>query len=70
VARSSYVTGGTDFFNLIDAWRTLLGFEVSAVEARTQRELLLADISLLVVGVAPERAPFLTSNKRNESHEK
>lgn len=61
VARSSYLTGRTDFFNLIDAWKTLLGFEIADVEAATQRELLLNDLSLLIAGVAPAGAPFLNS---------
>ena len=59
VARSGYLTGRIDFFNLIDAWRTLLEFESSEVEARTQRELVLAEISLLILGQPPEQAPFL-----------
>ena len=59
VARSSYFTGRTDFFNLIDAWRTLLGFELMRIEAQTQRELALAELSLLIAGTPPAGAPFL-----------
>lgn len=59
VARSSYLTGKTEFFNLIDTWRTVLDIEVEALEAQTARELALADLSLLVVGLPPAGAPVL-----------
>lgn len=59
VARSAYLSGATDFLNLIDAQRTLLGFELAQVEAQTQRELALAELSLLIVGFAPPNAPVL-----------
>ena len=51
VARSGYVAGAIDFFNLTDAEQTLLGFELSEVEARTQRELALAELSLMLQGM-------------------
>lgn len=70
VARSSYLTGRIDFFNLIDAWRTLLSFEISEIEARTQRELLLTDLSLLIAGVPPARAPFLSTQAQTISNSK
>jgi outer membrane protein TolC len=53
VARSGYLGGQIDFFNLIDTERTLLGFQLDEVEARTQRELALAEISLLSQGMPP-----------------
>ncbi len=59
VARAGYLSGQIDFFNLIDAERTLLNFQLAEVEARTQRELVLADLSLLIVGQAPDHAPIL-----------
>ncbi|MBI3415262.1 MAG: TolC family protein [Verrucomicrobia bacterium] len=61
VARAAYLSGQLDFLNLIDAQRTLLGFQLSEVEARTQRELALAELSLLILGQAPANAPFLNS---------
>lgn len=64
VARSGYSTGGADFINLIDAQRTLLEFRLAEVEARIQRELALADLSLQVMGVPPSGAPFLDLSKR------
>ncbi len=59
VARAAYVSGQLDFLNLIDAQRTLLGFQLSEVESRTQRELALAELSLLILGQPPSGAPVL-----------
>ena len=42
-----------------DAQRTLLEFQMSEIEARAQRELALAELSLLVLGQMPEGAPVL-----------
>jgi len=53
VARSGYLAGQIDFFNLMDTERTLLGFQLSEVEARTQRELALAELSLISMGMSP-----------------
>ena len=48
-----------DFLNLLDAERTLLGFQLSEVEARVQRELALAELALLILGTPPAGAPVL-----------
>ena len=61
IARSSYLSGQTDFFNLIDAERTLLNFQLSEVEARARREIILAELSLIIAGVPPTAAPVLAS---------
>jgi outer membrane protein TolC len=61
VARSGYLSGQIDFFNLINAQQTLLGFQLNEVEARTQRELVLAELSLLILGQTPSGAPVLKS---------
>ena len=53
VARAAYLAGQIDFFNLIDAERTLLGFELDNVEVATQREVVLAELSLIVQGMSP-----------------
>jgi hypothetical protein len=53
VARSAYLAGQTDFFNLTDTEQTLLRFGLNEVEARTQRELSLAELSLIVQGMPP-----------------
>ena len=62
LARSGYLSGTIDFFNLIDAERTLLNFELADVEARTRREIILSELSLLIAGVPPAGAPVLNSN--------
>lgn len=61
IARSGYLSGQIEFFNLIDAERTLLNFQLSEVEARTRREILLAELSLLIAGVPPTGAPVLAT---------
>jgi outer membrane protein, heavy metal efflux system len=53
VARSGYLAGQIDFFNLTDSERTLLNFELERVEASTQREIALAELSLIVAGLPP-----------------
>jgi len=70
IARSAYLSGKTDFFNLIDAERTLLEFRLSEIEARTQRELTLSELSLLIAGVPPTNAPLLSADaiKTNSTH--
>jgi cobalt-zinc-cadmium efflux system outer membrane protein len=59
VAQSGYISGKVDFLDLLDAERTLLGFRLSEVEARVQRELALAELSLLILGTPPAGAPVL-----------
>jgi len=58
VARSGYLAGQIDFFNLTDSERTLLGFELNKVEASTQREVVLAELSLIVQGMSPATTPM------------
>jgi outer membrane protein TolC len=62
VAQSGYVSGKVDFLNLLDAERMLLGFQLSEVEARVQRELALTELSLLILGTPPAGAPVLPPN--------
>jgi outer membrane protein TolC len=57
VARAGYTAGRVDFINLLDAERTLLDFELAAADARLQRELALAELSLLIAGTPPSGAP-------------
>jgi outer membrane protein TolC len=61
IARAGYLAGQISFFNLIDAERTLLRFQLDEVGARTRREILLAELSLLIAGVPPQGAPVLAS---------
>ena len=70
IARSAYLSGKTDFFNLLDAERSLLEFRLSEIDARTQRELTLSELSLLIAGVPPASAPLLPAEavKTNATH--
>jgi outer membrane protein, heavy metal efflux system len=67
VARSSYLAGQIDFFNLTDSERTLLGFELDKVEASTQREVVLAELSLIVQGMSPSTTPMAGTAPRMNS---
>ena len=53
VARSAYLAGQVDFLNLTEAEQTLLRFNLDEVDARTQRELSLAELSLIMQGMSP-----------------
>jgi outer membrane protein, heavy metal efflux system len=59
VARAGYLAGQISFFNLIDAERTWLSFQLQEVDERTRREIVLADLSLSIAGIAPQGAPIL-----------
>ena len=59
VARAAYLSGQLDFLNVIDAERTLLEFQLNLVDAQTQRELSLAELSLVIAGLPPTDAPIL-----------
>ena len=56
LARSGYLGGQIDFLNLTDTEQALLRFGLDEVEARTQRELSLAELSLIVQGMPPSGA--------------
>ena len=58
VARSGYLAGQIDFFNLTDAQQTLLRFSLDEVEARAQREQALAELSLIAEGMPTTSAPM------------
>ncbi|MEI6779546.1 MAG: TolC family protein [Verrucomicrobiota bacterium] len=64
VARSGYLAGQIDFLNLTDSERTLLGFKLDKVEATTQREIVLAELSLIIQGMPPSGAPMGPSAAR------
>ncbi|HLZ54045.1 MAG TPA: TolC family protein, partial [Verrucomicrobiae bacterium] len=62
IVRAGYRTGTTDFSTMTDAEQMLLGLQLEAAEARTDREIALADLSLMVAGVPPVNAPLLSNN--------
>jgi len=53
VARSGYLAGQIDFFNLTDTERSLLGYQLEKAEASAQREIVLAELSLIIQGMPP-----------------
>ena len=63
VARAGYAASRVDFINLIDAERTLLEFQLAEVAAQTQRELALAELSLLILAEPPPGAPSLNTER-------
>lgn len=67
VARAAYLSGQLDFLNVIDAERTLLEFQLNLVDAQTQRELSLAELSLVIAGVPPQNAPILPAAQATNS---
>lgn len=66
IARAGYLSGTIDFFNLMDTERTLLNFELSAVEARTQREIVLSRLSLLIAGEPPAENELFSVGATND----
>jgi outer membrane protein TolC len=62
--RAGYRTGTMDFSSLTDTERMLLDLNLAAAEARTDHEIALADLSIMVVGLPPVKAPLLS----NASH--
>lgn len=67
IARAGYLAGTIDFFNLMDAERALLNFELAEVDAQTQREIALARLSLLIAGQPPAGATWLDNDPMNSS---
>ena len=60
IVRAGYRAGTMDFSSLTDAERMLLDLKLDAAEARTEREIALAELSIMVAGVPPRgRADFI-----------
>jgi cobalt-zinc-cadmium efflux system outer membrane protein len=59
--RAGYRTGTTDFTAMTDAERMLLDLQLEAAEARTEHEIALAELSILVAGLPPAGAPILSN---------
>ena len=62
-ARAGYLSNQSSFVDLADAWRAVLAAELDAIMARTQRELALAELELLVLGEQPAGAPVKKSKE-------
>jgi outer membrane protein TolC len=61
IAQAGYGSARVGFIDLIDAQRTFLEFRLAEVDAKAQRELALAELSLLVLGQVPTGAPVLAT---------
>ena len=55
IVRAGYRAGTMDFSVMTDAERTLLDLQLEAAEARTEHEIALAELSLMIAGVPPAR---------------
>ncbi|HXE42809.1 MAG TPA: TolC family protein, partial [Candidatus Baltobacteraceae bacterium] len=64
IVRADYRAGTTAFSAMTDVEREVLDLKLAAAEAKTAREIALADLSLIVAGVPPANAPFLTNNSQ------
>ena len=62
-ARGGYVSGMSGFTDLLDAERTLLEDHMSRAEAAGQRELVLAEMSLVILGRWPENVQPIVSEQ-------
>jgi outer membrane protein TolC len=65
-ARTGYANGKSGFLDVIDGYRQLLGFDLALIEARTQKELAMASLSLLIAGVPPQGSPTLAPAERSD----
>lgn len=64
-ARTGYANGKSGFLDVIEGYRQLLGFDLALIEARTQKELALASLSLLIAGTPPQGSPTLPPEERS-----
>jgi outer membrane protein TolC len=53
VARSAYASAVAGFLDLLEAQRTLLEIRLAEIDASSQRESALAELSLLIAGLPP-----------------
>jgi len=66
VVRAAYLSGRLEFLDVIDAERVLLDLQLERVEAQMQREISLAELSLIISGATPTQSP-IGALKRNGS---
>lgn len=62
--QAGYRVGAMNFSSLTDAEQSLVDLKLEAANARTAREITLADLSLMVAGVPPANAPLLSNNSQ------
>ena len=59
--RAGYHAGTMDFSAMTEAEQMVLDLRLEAAEAQTDRQIALADLSLMVAGIAPANAPILSN---------
>jgi outer membrane protein TolC len=59
ISAANYSGGKDEFLRIFENWKILYELELELVQAKTQRELALAELELLIVSVQPEGAHFL-----------
>lgn len=74
LTRTAYLSGRSDFLDVIDAERQLLNLQLERVGALQQRELSLTDLSLIIEGATPpesaigmQSAPVMPAVSRSKS---
>jgi outer membrane protein TolC len=65
VARAAYLSGRLEFLDVIDAERELLKLQLERVDALRQREISLAELSLIIEGAIPEESPTMQSTVKS-----
>jgi outer membrane protein, heavy metal efflux system len=60
IVRAGYRAGTMDFSTMTDAERAILDLKLEAAQARTDREIALAELSIMVAGLPPANAPLLS----------
>ena len=58
VTRAAYLSGRLEFLDVIDAERVLLDLQLERVQAQMQREISLAELSLIISGATPTQTPM------------
>lgn len=66
-ARAGYTGGITGFLDLLEAEKTLLDYQLNLAAAEGRRELVLAEMSLIILGRWPEGAPSLLEPQQPSS---
>jgi outer membrane protein TolC len=59
--RAGYRAGTMNFSALTEAEQMLLELQLEAAQTRTDREIALADLSIMVAGLPPANAPLLSN---------
>ncbi|MGC8743272.1 MAG: TolC family protein [Verrucomicrobiia bacterium] len=59
ISMANYSAGKGEFAALTENWKLLYGLELELVDAKTRRELALAELELMIASLPPSGAPIL-----------